>query len=124
MQTHYFFFTWRTYGTWLPGEDGFVGFYRTWDGRRVSENRHGTPTAEPLPALARFAADQLKAPPVYLNARQADALRATFLRHGEIRRYAVDAIAVMTDHIHLTFTAAEFTDLDRMLSDWKAYASR
>jgi hypothetical protein len=25
----YRFFTWRTYGTWLPGENGFVGYYRT-----------------------------------------------------------------------------------------------
>ena len=51
----YWFFTWRTYGTWLPGESGFVGQYVNEAGRRVIDNADGQPTAEPMPRLAEYA---------------------------------------------------------------------
>ena len=37
----YWFYTWQTYGTWLPGEDGFVGYYHSQHGRRVIDNVPG-----------------------------------------------------------------------------------
>jgi hypothetical protein len=120
----YWFFTWRTYGTWLPGEDGFVGYYHTSDGRRVSENERGAPKSEPIPALARYARNLLRGEPVGLTLVQAHAVAEQLREHAGFKGRVIDAIAVLVNHVHLVFGTPGDPDPDRMLTDWKAYASR
>ena len=62
----YWFFTWRTYGTWLPGEDGFVGYYRDAAGERVIDNMPGEPPARPIPRLEQYAREVMQGEPVLL----------------------------------------------------------
>jgi REP element-mobilizing transposase RayT len=120
----FWFFTWRTYGTWLPGAGGFVGQYVTPDGRRVSDNTPGTPNTEPIPALERYARSILRKEPVLLTASHAEVLLPQLIAHATFRGWALDAVAIMVNHIHVVFGVPGDPDPDDMLDDWKAYASR
>ena len=64
MCDRYWFFTWRAYGTWLPGRAGFVGYYHTDDGRRVIDNAPGEPTTDAIPLLERYAGDIMTGEPL------------------------------------------------------------
>ena len=120
----YWFLTWRTYGTWLPGEAGFVGNYVSPDGRRVSDNAVGSPTTSPMPALARYAAGQLVRSPVYLTLPQATRLFDQFAETSSYRGRCLDAVAILSNHIHLVVATPGDPDPDDLLDDFKAYASR
>ena len=123
MDRHWFF-TWRTYGTWLPGETGFVGNYVTQNGQRVSDNRYGELAGPAMPALADFASEVMTQPPVYLVKTQAERLFDQLQETARYRGRIIDAVAIMTDHIHLVFGTPGDPDQDEMLEDWKVYASR
>ena len=120
----FWFFTWRTHGTWLPGSPGFVGNYVTTSGERRSDNIPGELTAEPMPALEAYARDHMSSPPVYLTAVQAGKVIEQLHETARYRGRVVDAVAVMTDHIHLVFGTTGDPDPGKMMDDWKAYASR
>src|SRR5260370_13450417 len=120
----YWFFTWRTYGTWLPGEDGFVGFYRNLRGNRVIDNVPCGEFAEPMPALANYARDQLKSEPVLLVVEQAHELLAQFHETAGFRGWKLDAVAILINHVHIVFGVLQDPDPSRMLGDWKSYGSR
>jgi hypothetical protein len=120
----YWFFTWRTYGTWLPGEPGFVGQYVTTAGERVSDNRPGSSTTPSMPPLAGYARSVRVAPAVYLSAGRAAAVAAQLHETAAFRGRQMDAIAVMANHVHIVFGVAGDPNPDDVLSDWKAYASR
>jgi REP element-mobilizing transposase RayT len=120
----FWFFTWRTHGTWLPGSAGFVGNYVTVYGERRTDNAAGTPTAEPMPRLEEYARDRLKAPPVYLSGEQAGRVALQLHETARYRGRQIDALAVLPDHVHLVFGTPGDPDPDDMLDDWKAYASR
>jgi REP element-mobilizing transposase RayT len=120
----HWFFTWRTYATWLPGEDGFVGYYRKLTGERVIDNSPGSEMATAMPALAAFARSQCKSPPVLLTADQAAALVGQFHETASFRNWRLDAIAVLVNHVHLVFGESGESDPGDMLGDWKSYATR
>ena len=124
MVERYWFFTWRTYGTWLPGEDGFVGDYRSPNGRRVRDNAPGTDTTPPIPALARFAHAARTRPPVFLTPAQAEAVEGGLLRTCDDRRWVADVIAVVPNHVHMLFGGPGDPDSNRTLAELKAYCSR
>jgi REP element-mobilizing transposase RayT len=117
-------FTWRTYGTWLPGKEGFVGNYRPTSWERRTDNAHNQPTAPAQPALARYAAGQLRSPPVRLVLAQAQQISMAIQDHAPYRRFAIDAFSILEDHVHLVGWYDVEPDPDRALADWKAYASR
>jgi hypothetical protein len=58
MDRHWFF-TWRTFGTWLTGQAGFVGNYINTIGERTTDNVLNELAGPSMPALATWAADQL-----------------------------------------------------------------
>ncbi len=124
MIERHWFFTWRTYGTWLPGDDGFVGMFRTPDGRRVSENAPGTLTAAPLPALARYATSLLTHSPVFLSDEQCQSVESELHRTCRHRQWVPDAVAVISNHLHILFGVPGDPDKDAMLAELKAYCSR
>ena len=120
----YWFFTWRTYGTWLPGEEGFVGYYFTPDGRRVIDNAPGESPSEAIASLERFARENMKGEPVFLTHVQAEALFAQFNETAAYRGWVLDAVAVVSNHVHLVFGVPNDPDPSEILKSWKSYASR
>ena len=120
----YWFFTWRTYGTWLPGEEGSVGPYLTPDGRRVIDNTPGRQTASAMPGLSRYAQSILTHPPVQLTPPQCGVVENEVLRTCQYRGWKPDALAVMSDHVHLLFGVNDDPDPNNMLAELKAYCSR
>jgi REP element-mobilizing transposase RayT len=120
----FWFFTWRTYGTWLPGSTGFVGNYVTTRGERRTDNLPGQPTAEPMPALEQFARNSLRTPPVYLADIHANAVLNQLHETARYRGRQLDAVSILKDHIHLIFGTPGDPDPSEMLEDWKCYASR
>jgi REP element-mobilizing transposase RayT len=120
----FWLFTWRTYGTWLPGSTGFVGNYVTTKGERRTDNLPGVPTAEPMPALVRFARDSLREPPVYLGDAHANTILNQLHETARYRGRQLDAVSILKDHIHLIFGTPGDPDPSQMLEDWKSYASR
>ena len=119
----YWFFTWRTYGTWLPGRAGFVGEYVTTDGLRVTDNRYGDPAGPAMP-LAAYSAFIRNQPAVFLSGAQAAIVFEQLVETAAYRGRVLDAVAILTDHIHLVFGTPADPDQDKMLDDWKTYASR
>jgi len=120
----YWFFTWRTYGTWLPGDHGFVGYYRALTGDKVSDNEVDGDFAEPIPALAAYAARLLKSEPVSLTLEHARILLPQFHETAQVRGWQIDAVAILTTHVHIVFGVPGDPDPSKMLGDWKSYGSR
>jgi REP element-mobilizing transposase RayT len=120
----YWFFTWRTYGSWLPGQDGFVGYYRPVQDRRVIDNVPGEPTTEPIPSLERYAQAAMKGQPILLIAEQAKVILAQLQETAACRGWIIDAVAVMINHVHVVYGVPGDPDPSAMLRDWKSYASR
>jgi REP element-mobilizing transposase RayT len=120
----YWFFTWRTYGTWLPGEDGFVGYYHAPEGRRLIDNRPGGPLTGPIPELERFARGTMAGEAVVLDRSLAEVLVRQFHETAGFRGWEIDAAAVLASHVHLVFGVPGDPDPSALLRDWKSYASR
>jgi len=99
----YWFLTWRTYGTWLPGENGFVGYYYPDGARRVIDNLPGMPATEQIPALERYARTAMKAEPVQLTVQQAHVVLAQLQESAAYRGWSLEAVAVMVNHIHIVY---------------------
>jgi REP element-mobilizing transposase RayT len=121
----YWFFTWTTYGTWLPGDPrGFVSNVRVGPGPEVRHNIPGTPQEEDLPGLEHAARATLQGPSIFLTKDQADVLLAQFHETANIRRWWLIAIAVMGPHVHLVVGVPGDPDPSDILGDFKSYGSR
>jgi REP element-mobilizing transposase RayT len=123
--TRIWLLTWTTYGTWLPGDQrGFVTHVRMPTGEQVIHNEHGTPCDADMPALEAYTRSILRQDPVWLTPEQArhaaDQLRET----AHFRGWRLLALAVMANHVHLVVEAPGETTASKLLSDFKAYATR
>ena len=121
----YWFLTWTTYGTWLPGDDrGYVGMAPDRDGRLVMHNLPNTPPAPPNPRLRRDAEASLKRTPVVLDITEAESLLEQFHETANHRRWLLQAVGIMHTHLHLVVGVPGDPDPDKVLGDFKAYGSR
>jgi REP element-mobilizing transposase RayT len=120
----YWFFTWRTYGTWLPGDEGFVGFYRTASGEQRTDNRRGEPATEAMPPLAEYAGRLLAHEPVLLTPEAAGVVLIELLRTCRHRGWQLDAVAVLADHVHFVFGVPGDPAAEDLLREIKSYTSR
>ena len=117
--------TWTTYGTRLPGDArGFVSGTRTALGEREVHNQPGTPVDADIPALRRYAESIMTQPAVWLMAEQADAVAAQFRETAAHRGWSLRALAVMANHVHLVVDVPDAVDTGKLLTDFKAYATR
>jgi REP element-mobilizing transposase RayT len=117
--------TWTTYGTRLPGDArGFVSRVRTEAGEVVVHNQPGTPVDADLPALRRYAASIMTQAPVWLTAEQAEEVVEQLRETAAHRGWSVRAIAVMADHVHLVVEVPDDIPAGKLLTDFKAYATR
>lgn len=121
----YWFLTWTTYGTWLPGDErGFVGVAPDQSGRMVLHNQPNSPLAPPRPGLLQSAESRLKGAPVILNIDQAEALLDQFHETTAHRHWLLVAIGIMHTHLHLVVGVPGDPNPDKILGDGKAYGSR
>src|SRR6476646_9647844 len=99
---HFWFLTWTTYGTWLPGDErGFVSNVRAGEGPEVRHNEPGTEFDRSMPSLERTARANLKCDPIWLTKKHADLLGPQFLETASIRGWTVFAIVIMSNHVHI-----------------------
>ena len=110
-----FLITFRTYGTWLHGDErGAVD--------RRNYHRYGTPA---MPANSRLFADEkatLKHSPVVLDRLQRSATEAAIREVCARRGYSLHAINVRTNHVHSVVTAP--CKPEHVIEAFKAYATR
>ena len=102
--------TWTTYGTWLPGDD------RKW----VESGRVGI--REPDASRKQQAVEMMKSEPVLLCPDERQLTEDTIRKHCEIRKWALHALNVRTNHVHLVITASVIPE--KVLSQLKAWCSR
>jgi REP element-mobilizing transposase RayT len=104
----------RTYGTWLHGDERGSMDRK----RRV----YGTAKIAPNPSLQKSDKEQLKHPPVILNAKQREIVEKAIREVCDHRPYVLRAIHVRTNHVHTVVTAMQ--DPEPVLDAFKAYATR
>jgi REP element-mobilizing transposase RayT len=121
----YWFLTWRTYGTWLPGDErGFVDPVLDDQGHRVIHNLPGTPLDADVPQLRDHAREIMRGPAVYLIAEQATNLLEQFQETARYRGWQLLTVAILTNHVHLIVGAPGDPDPAALLRDFKSYGSR
>ena len=121
----YWFLTWTTYGTWLPGDErGFVGIAPDESGNLVNHNQFGTPAAPPNLLLRESIERNLKSPPIVLSHAQATALLEQFRETTRIRGWLLIAVGIMHTHLHVVVGVPGDPDPEKILGDLKAYGSR
>ena len=124
--THrHWFLTWRTYGSWLPGDDrGFVGPALNRTDARTLANDPGSPPHPTSPPLRDHARAVMKAEPVRLGAAQAADVFAQLRETATYRGWELLAVSVTTTHVHVVVRVEGDPDGGDILGDFKSYAGR
>ncbi len=113
-----------TYGTWLPGDPrGFVSNVTDETGKGVRHNEPGTPCDADMPRLQHFMRAALAGPPIYFTKEHADAILAQFQETAGYREWLLLAVAIMANHFHLVVGVKGDPKPDKLLGDFKSYAS-
>ena len=121
----YWLLTWTTYGSRLPGDArGFVSEVRDETGAKVLHNEPGTPCDEDMPALQGYAASIMTEEPVLLDLPQAEAVAKQLRETACHRGWQLLALAVMDNHIHVVVGVRGDPDPEKLLGDFKAWATR
>src|SRR6266851_8360191 len=121
----YWFLTWTTYGTWLPGDErGFVSNVRDGPGPEVRHNIPDTPYDRDLPGLRNSARAALKCSPIYLVLAQAQPLLEQLQETAQHREWLLLAVGIMANHLHVVLGVPGDPDPSDLLRDLKAYGSR
>jgi REP element-mobilizing transposase RayT len=97
------FFTWTTYGTWLPGDErGHVSNRLRPDGRfEPKQNRPGTPYAAGDPFTRQRARELQSWPTVWLTEPQAAVVAKSLAELSQLRGWMILRAAVMSNHVHV-----------------------
>ncbi len=121
----YWFLTWTTYGTWLPGDErGFVGPILIGKGYRATHNQPGTDYDCKQRGLTQFAAKNQKTETVRLTRQQAATVADQIRSTATFRQWKIGALAVMANHIHLVVAVSGDPEPSTLLRDFKSFCSR
>lgn len=122
----YWLLTNTTYGTWLPGDPrGSVTSVRDAAARpRVEHALPGEPWEESLPELYAAAQKQMAGPPIYLALTHAEQILEQFQETAGHRDWTLHAVAIMANHFRLVVAVSDDPSPQKILTDFKAYASR
>ena len=96
-----YFITFRTYGTWLHGDDRRS--VDTHDGKNV----YGFPDRDPNKNLRNRMRDNMKGLPVCLDRAQRGIVKEAIKEVCEVRGYRLLALNVRTNHIHVVVSAVK-----------------
>jgi REP element-mobilizing transposase RayT len=109
-----YFISFRTYGTWLHGDDrGSIDRFH---------NRWRSPYIPPNPSWHRYNHQQLRTKPLILGARHRRSISAAIQETCEIRKWSLLAFNVRTNHVHTVVRANR--PADQVLTAFKANATR
>jgi REP element-mobilizing transposase RayT len=101
--------TFRTYGTWLPGDPR--GY-----------NDRGSPRASPNPALHAFCEGAMPAPSLLLNARARAVIDSAIRAHCAHAGWTLHAVHVRTNHVHVVVRGT--APPERIMGQLKSWATR
>lgn len=105
-----YFFTWGTYGTWLPGDE------RGWH-----EYRRGWKPPDPIRKLEAEA--KMTADACILSPAQRAAVEAQIAETCARRGWHLHAVNCRSNHVHVVVTARD-TSAKKIRADLKAYTAR
>ncbi|HMO80682.1 MAG TPA: transposase [Pyrinomonadaceae bacterium] len=106
--------TFRTYGTWLPGDErGSIDKYH---------NKYGGPRSVPSQGRESRHAERLKSQPFLLNAATRKLVKSAVGDVCRYREWTLLALSVRTNHIHAVVSAP--VSPGKILNDLKAYSTR
>ena len=109
-----YFITFRTYGTWLHGDErGSVD---------KKHNDWGEPLLEKLPHWKNHARSQLRGETVTFDAAQRQCVESTIRKVAEFRQWTIHTLAVQTNHVHVV-VSADCTP-EKVMNDFKSYTTR
>jgi hypothetical protein len=109
-----YFITFRTYGSWLHGDE-----------RGSVDDRHnvpGSPRLQPNQRWRVAAEVLLEGPPMLFGDRERMACEQSIRETCAYRRWKLRAVNVRTNHVHLVVSADVLPE--RVMRDLKAYATR
>ena len=106
-----YFFTWTTYGTWLPGDA------RGW----VDRHDHQVKQAD-LHRQTK-ARKRMREQPVRLLDRQMQVVQDAIYETSDVRGWKIHAIAVHTNHVHVAISVSD-KEPEQVLRILKAYSTR
>lgn len=109
-----YFLTWRTFGTWLHGDD-----------RGSVDRRHnslGAPLLPPEPAFVQRNRSRMAGPAVVLGQRQRHIVDAAIRERCRHAGWVLLALNVRTNHVHAVVAASE--PAEQVMASLKAWATR
>jgi REP element-mobilizing transposase RayT len=107
--------TFRTYGTWLHGEDrGSVD--------RRNYNRYGQPDMPPNKWVLADEQAKLRNAPVILDHAQREVVESAIREVCEQRRYQLHAVNARSNHVHSVVTASRKPE--HVMNSFKSFATR
>ena len=121
----YWFLTWTTYGTWLPGDErGFVGAVSDNSSGQVIHNIPGTPYDADFSSLRNYSINQMKGEPIYLSYEKAEVMFDQFQETTEYCQWQLCAIGIIRNHVHIVVGVPGDPDPSAILGTFKSYSSR
>jgi REP element-mobilizing transposase RayT len=111
-----YFITFSTYGTWLHGADKGLGSVDR------EHNQFGGEFVEPDAGREAVARDAMSQPAYTLDAARRDVVRDAIVSIAREKGWQLLAVHVRSNHVHIVIWADR--DVDRLMSDLKARASR
>jgi REP element-mobilizing transposase RayT len=121
----YWLSTWTTYGAWLPGDQrGFVSEIRDEEGQKMLHNVPGTACDADITLLQGYARSIMTGEAVRLDLPQAQAVAAQLRETATYRGWQLLALAVMANHVHVFVGVSGDPDPEKLLGDFKAWATR
>lgn len=106
--------TFRTYGTWLPG-----------DVRGTVDDTHNeidTPMLPPIPGRQREASRRMVAPPMNLDSAQRECVNQAIHGVCEYRGWKLWELSARSNHVHVVVSANSLPE--PMMNSWKSWATR
>jgi REP element-mobilizing transposase RayT len=77
-----------------------------------------------MPALTHYATGAMKQAPVLLTTAQAEKILEQLHETASYRGRVLHAVSILTNHVHMVFATPGDPEPDKILDNWKVYASR
>ncbi len=111
-----YFITFRTYGTWLHGDE------RSSVDTHDNKNLYGSPKIKSNSNLNNLMREKMKQDTFLLDESQRDAIEIAIKEVCEHREYLLRAINVRTNHIHAVVSAQ--SKPESIINTFKSYSTR
>lgn len=108
--------TFRTYGTWLHGDE------------RGSVDRENNDVGEPFletdPSLVSFQRSTMSAGPTMLDVQRRVCVDRTMREVADHRKWTFLALNVLQNHVHIVISAPDDVTPEKAMNDFKSWSTR